>query len=102
MRDDDGGAPRRAFGVEASEDVEAHSIHLFDEHPDRAAAGEPDLPGGLVGNAELDGLRLAARYHIERFGDDRALDAAARHTPEEVAFLVDHQIGADRPRRRAP
>jgi xanthine/CO dehydrogenase XdhC/CoxF family maturation factor len=26
----------------------------------------------------------------------------ARHRAEEVSFLVDHQIGADRPRRRAP
>src|SRR3954468_17149134 len=68
------------------------SIHLLDEHPDRAAAGQPDFPGRLVGNAELDRLRLAARDHIERLGHHRALDAAARDAPKKVAFIVDHQI----------
>ena len=37
-----------------------------------------------------------------RLGHHRALDAAARHRAQEIALVVDHQIGADRPRRRAP
>src|SRR6478736_6995147 len=77
-------------------------FHLLHEHPDGAAAGEPHLPGGLVGDAELEHSRLAAVDHIERLGDHRAFDTAARHRAEEVSLLVDHQIGADRPRRRAP
>src|SRR4051794_18019018 len=55
------------------------SIHLLDEHPDRAAARQPDFPGGLVSDAEFNGLRLAALDHVERLGHDRAFDAAARH-----------------------
>src|SRR5215475_3472859 len=55
------------------------SVHLFHVDPDGAAAGEPDLPGGLVGDAEFQRLGLAALDHIERLGHDRALDATARH-----------------------
>src|SRR5262249_27291972 len=53
-------------------------------------------------NAELQGLRLAAFDHIDRLGHHRAFDAAARDRAQEIALVVDHQIGADRPRRRAP
>jgi hypothetical protein len=35
-------------------------------------------------------------------GHDRALDAAAGYAAEEIALVVDHEIRADRPRRRAP
>src|SRR4051812_49794011 len=54
-----------------------NSIHLLDEHADRPAARQPDLPRGLVRDAELQRLRLAAIDHIERLGHDRAFDAAA-------------------------
>src|SRR5439155_9835859 len=57
------------------------SIHLLDVDPDGAAAGEPDLPGGLVGDAEFERLGFAAVDHVEGFGDHRALDAAAGDTP---------------------
>src|SRR3954463_13219827 len=77
-------------------------LHLLHKNPDRAAAGEPDLPGGLVGDAEFERLGLAALDHVEGFGHDRALDAAARDRAEEVALVVDHQIRAHRTRRRAP
>src|SRR5258707_784878 len=77
-------------------------LHLLDEHLDLAAAGQPDLPGGLVGDAELQGPRLAALDHVDGFGHHRALDAAARHRAQKVALVVDHQIRADRPGRRAP
>src|SRR6516162_7143042 len=69
---------------------------------DGAAAGQPDLPCGLVGDTEFERLRLAALDHVERFGHHRALDAAARNAAEEIALIVDHQIRTHRPRRRAP
>src|SRR5262249_35131121 len=64
--------------------------------------GEPDLPGGLVGDAEFERLGLAALDHVERLGDDLTFDASTRYRAKKVALLVDDQIGADRPRRRAP
>src|SRR5499433_339219 len=77
-------------------------FHLLHIDADGAAAGQPDLPGGLVGDAEFERLRLAALDHVERFGHHRALDAAARDAAEEIALIVDHQIRTHRPRRRAP
>src|ERR1051326_5517618 len=59
-------------------------------------------PRGLVGDAELERLRLAALDHVERLGDHVALDAAARDRAEEIALVVDDEIRADRPRRRSP
>src|SRR5262245_5051676 len=78
------------------------SLHLLHIDADRPAAGEADLPGGLVGDAEFERLGLAALDHVERLGDDRALDAAARHRAEEIALALDAEVRADRPRRRAP
>src|SRR6202035_2667466 len=75
---------------------------LFDEYPDGAAAGQPDIPGGLVGDAEFEHLWLAAGDHIERLGDDSALDAAAGHRSQKRAVIVDDEAGARRARRRAP
>src|SRR5262245_13112644 len=43
-------------------------LHLLDVDADGAAAREPDLPGGLVGDAEFQRLRLAALDHVERLG----------------------------------
>src|SRR5579863_6450940 len=77
-------------------------LHLLHENADFAAAGQPDLPGGLVGDAEFQHLRLPAFDHVERLGDHRAFDAAAGHRAEKIALAIDHQVGADRPRRRAP
>src|SRR6202023_649329 len=51
---------------------------------------------------EFQHLWLAALDDVERLGDHGAFDAAARHRAEEIALLVDNEIGADRPRRRAP
>src|SRR5664279_5361110 len=53
------------------------STHLLDKDPDGAAAGQADIPGGLVGDAEFQHPGFAAGDHVERFGDHRALDAAA-------------------------
>src|SRR5262249_21499934 len=77
-------------------------VHLLHVDPDGAAAGEADLPGGLVGNAEFQRLGLAALDDIHGFGHHGALDTAAGHGAQEVALVVDHEIGAHRPRRRAP
>src|SRR3954452_11120068 len=63
-------------------------LHLLDEHLDLAAAGQPDLPGSLVGDAEFERLGLAAFDHVDGLGDHRAFDAAARHRAQEVALLV--------------
>src|SRR5262249_38891044 len=112
--DHDRGATRHAFGVEGSKDVELHArspriakgdyklatrkayspfptrllLHLLHIDPDGAATGEPDLPGGLVGDTEFERLGLAALDHVERFGHHRALDAAARDATEEIALIV--------------
>src|SRR5262245_46591101 len=77
-------------------------VHLLHVDPDLSAAGEADLPGGLVGDAEFERLRLAALDHVDRLGHDGTLDAAPRHRAEEVALLIDDQVRADRPGRRAP
>src|SRR3984893_8744382 len=78
------------------------SFDLLQIDPDGAAAGEPHLPGGLVGDAEFERLGLAVLDHVERFRHHRALHTAARDRAQEVALIVDDQVGADRPRRRAP
>src|SRR6516162_581400 len=78
------------------------SVHLLHVNPNGAAAGQADLPGGLVGDTEFERLRLAALDDVERLGHHRAFDATARDRAEEFALLVVYQTGADRPRRRAP
>src|SRR5215475_9022091 len=90
---------RRQFAARHSHRVLLHLLHI---DPDGAATGEPDLPGGLVGDTEFERLGLAALDHVERFGHHRALDAAARDAAEEIALIVDHQVRTHRPRRRAP
>src|SRR6266446_3376995 len=75
---------------------------FLDKHLDGAAAGQADIPRGLVGDAEFEHLRLAAGDHIERLGDDRALDAAAGHRAQKRAVIVDHEARTRGPRRRAP
>src|SRR3954469_3841186 len=95
-------AARSALRAERISSFTGPSLYLFDEHADGAAARQPDLPGGLVGDAEFQHLRLAVLDHVHGLGDHGALDAAARHRAEEIALLVDDKVGADRPRRRAP
>ena len=62
----------------------------------------PTFQACLVGDAELQHFRFAAFDHINGFRNDRAFNAAAGNRTQEIAFVVDHQIGADRPRRRTP
>src|SRR5262249_51575076 len=90
---------RRQFAARHSHRVLLHLLYI---DPDGAAAGEPDLPGGLVGDTEFERLGLAALDHVERFGHHRALDAAARDAAEEIALIVNPQLRPPRPRPRAP
>src|ERR1700681_2979750 len=68
------------------------SLDLLQIDPDGAAAGEPDLPGGLVGDAELERLGRAALDHVERLRHHRAFDAAARDRAQEIALIVDDEV----------
>src|ERR1700730_11066087 len=86
----------------ASLDLARASLDLLQIDPEGAAAGEAHLPGSLVGDAEFERLGRAVLDHVERFRHHRAFDAAARDRAQEVALIVDDQVGADRPRRRAP
>src|ERR1700722_12685348 len=76
--------------------------NLLNKHADCAAAGQTDIPGGLVGDAEFEHPGFAAGDHVQRLGDDGALDAAARDRAQERPVIVDHKVGASRPRRRPP
>src|SRR6201996_6752759 len=64
------------------------STDLLDEHADGAAAGQTDIPGGLVGDAELQHLGLARLDHVQRLSDHGPLDAAAGDRPQERAVVV--------------
>src|ERR1043166_5107573 len=77
-------------------------VHLLHVPGGGPAAGQAGAPRRLVGDPELEGLRLAALDHVERLGHHVALDAPARDRAEEIALIVDHQVRADRPRRRSP
>src|SRR5271170_5628715 len=77
-------------------------FHLLDEHPDGAAAGQPDLPCRLVGDAEFQHFRFAVFDDVERLGDHGAFDTAAGDRAEEIALPINDQVRADRPWRRAP
>ena len=79
-----------------------NSVDPLDEDLDPAAAGEPDLPGVLVADAELEQTRTAVRDRLQRFLDHRALDAAAGDRADEAAVGVDRELTADGARRRAP
>ena len=78
------------------------SRDLLDIDLDAAAAGEPGPPGGLVRDAEFEHARLAVVDRVGRLRQHVALDAAARDRAEEVALVVDDEMAADGPGRRAP
>src|SRR5215475_1893597 len=65
--------------------------YLLDEDTDGAAAGQTDIPGGLVGDAELQHFGLARSDHIQRLGHHGAFDAAARNRAQERAIVIDDQ-----------
>src|SRR5688572_22252647 len=100
-------AAQATFGVQGLKGGNVHgflvaSAEPFDENLDAAAAGKTDPPRSLVGDAELQHLRLAGIDHVDRLGDDRALDATAGNRAMEIAFGVDDQMAADWTRRRPP
>src|SRR5256885_17019668 len=70
-------------------------FHLLHEHLDLAAAGEADVPGLLVGDAEIEQLRLAAGDGLLRLLDHRTLDAAAGDRADEFAAVIDRELAAD-------
>src|SRR6202022_3905470 len=67
-----------------------------------AAAGEADLPGLVIGDAEIQEARLAVADHFQRLGYDRPFDAAARDRADHGTLVVDRELGADRPGRGTP
>src|SRR5262249_27090105 len=80
----------------------ALSFDALDENLDLAAAGEPDFPGLVVADPEIEEPRLAVSDHFERLIDHRTFDAAARDRADHRAFVVNRELGADRARRGTP
>ena len=77
-------------------------VEALDEHADLAAAGQADLPGRLVGDAEVERLGLAAGEDVLGLRDHLALHAAARDGALEAAVRRHHHLAPDADRRRAP
>ena len=69
---------------------------------DLSAARQAGAPSRLVGDAELQQLRLAALDDLLGLDDDIAFDAAARHRALEPAVPGDGHLAAGRHGRRAP
>src|SRR5262245_33742463 len=78
------------------------SAYLLHIDTDGATAGQANIPGRFIGDAEFEHFRLAALDHIHCFGHHGPLNAAARYRSEKVAFIVDDQVRANRPRGRPP
>src|SRR3546814_4960872 len=70
--------------------------------PGPCPAGEADVTGLFVADAEVEQLRLAGLDDVDRFEDDRTFDAAAGDGALEGAGLVDDELAADGAGRRAP
>ena len=70
----------------------------LDEDLDLAAAGEPDLPGLLVADPEIEEARLAVLDRRLCFLDDDTLDTAARDRADKRAVIGDRELGARRAR----
>src|SRR5262245_18400722 len=93
-------AARSAFSAcRMSSFTSAYLLHI---DTDGATAGQADLPSRFIGDAEFEHFRLAALDHIHCFGHHGPLNTASRHRSEEVAFIVDDQVRADRSRGRPP
>jgi len=56
----------------------------------------------VSGDAELQHARLARADHVDGLAHHRALHAAARNGAFKIPLAVNHQMAADRTRRRAP
>src|SRR2546421_2623232 len=68
------------------------SFDALDKDLDLAAAGEADFPGLLVRDPEIEEARLAVADRLQALGDDRALDAAARHRADKGAVAIDGEL----------
>ena len=95
-------APRFDVADQPVKSVPPLEFQALDKDSDRAAAGKPDLPRRLVLDAELERSGLARCDHLGGLRDDLCLDASPRHRAQEIALAVDHELAADRLRRRAP
>src|SRR3546814_1779378 len=78
------------------------ALQPLDPHFDLATAGQADVPGLLVTDAEVQQPRLPAGHDVERLLDDRTLDAAARDRTDHSPVAVHDQPRTDRARRTAP
>ena len=74
----------------------------FDQHPDGAAAGQPDGEGLVVGDAEGQQPRPAVVERRQRLFHHRALDAAARDRAHDPRIARDGELAAHRPRAPIP
>ena len=88
------GAPRGALGVERRPAMFAPSR----QRPSRRRRGSGRRRTVRPARRSRRRRRTRAsaacrRDHVQRLGDDRALDAAAGDRAEEVAVVVDHEIG---------
>jgi hypothetical protein len=91
-------------GVQRARD-EGQALGLFqplDEDLDLASAGQPYLPGRLVGDAELERLRLTVGHDLFGLGDHLAFHATARDGALEAAICADHQLPTNADRGRPP
>ena len=101
-RHHDGAAWPRARSVSAvsSSGVTPELLH---EHLHFAAAGQPDLPGAFVGDAEIQQLRHARPASSSCRGvRDGALDAAAADRSRHFARGSHRQLAAGRTRASCP
>src|SRR5216684_1044223 len=78
------------------------SVHLLDEYLDLAAAGEANVPGLLICDAEIEQPRLAVLDRRQRFLDHSPFDATARDRAHHGTAVVDAELATDRPRRGSP
>jgi hypothetical protein len=87
--------------------VGAHALEKIggqrlDEHLDRAAARETDLPGFLVAQVELEEPRAIRVQHVLGLLDHLGVDATAdRDGAEHGSALTDQHLGAFFARRGA-
>src|SRR5712692_6358674 len=78
------------------------SLERLDEHVDLAAARQADSQRHVVGDPVRDQARRPAGEDLLRGEVDVALDAAAGDRARKLAARRDHELRADRTRRRAP
>ena len=76
--------------------------HRLDEHLDGPAAGQPDLPGLLIAQVELEQAGQVLPEHLGRLLDDLGVHAAADgDRSEDPAALADQHLRAFFPGGRA-